>query len=419
MTNLANKFASFEEQSATQHTELMNALNSIAYALGSPPATPTITLADIHTQLATIIASLDDNTTRFIGYYNTSLAELGFINNNLDLLINNTSLNAQRMLAAIYATFCECDTTTPLLPAPIDVTPTTLVDEAKCRRIQFYLSVFGNWLNKIGNYGASGAAITGGTLATLLSIAAADAGIVATGAEVGAAAGPPGIVIGAVVGLITVAIYTLGGSVLIDYANQFNDPTLRDNMVQAMYAANNADDGYTAFKTTLLAGMDYLAAEVIYSLWWSAWSNDVYSGTPIVDDSAFDGSICAGEFLATGCWSPTSEQIQSIAITNHWNDAHATYTSVVIWPDDWPTSDGYQGTTGAGTLDVQADLHAKFVLEADIFGYWVRAGGTLYDNNESPLASGSSSVEITVHTTQVFVIGGSTAFQICRENPDL
>jgi len=103
------------------------------------------------------------------------------------------------------------------------------------------------------------------------------------------------MIIAGAVALITVAVYTIGGSFLVDFAAQFNAPTLRDNMVQAMYAASNAEEGYIAFKTTLLAGMDAIPAEVIYTLWWSAWSNDVYSGSPVVDDSAFDGTICAPE----------------------------------------------------------------------------------------------------------------------------
>lgn len=293
MSDLTGKFGGIEAQLEAQHTEMMEALNTIAFALGAPPTIPTTSLADIHTQVEAIIDGLALLYDANITFHASLLTGVGQINTNTDTLINNSSLNAQRTIAAIYATFCACATDTPLLAPPIDITPTELVDEDKCRRIQFYLSLFGNWLNKIANYGASGAAITSGTISTLLAIAAADVGLIATGAEVGALAGPPGIIAGAAVGLIAIIVYTLGGSVLIDYANQFNDATLRDNMVQAMYAATNADEGYTAFKTTLLATMDTIPAEVIYTLWWTAWSNDVYSGSPVVDDSAFDGGICA------------------------------------------------------------------------------------------------------------------------------
>lgn len=293
MSDLASKFSELESQLATQHTEIGLKIDALLEALGVPPPTATTTLTDISVQLGSLNDSLEQIITDNTAYYASSLDLLGLLNTSLDTIINNNSLNAQRTIAAIYATFCECGSESPLLGPPLDVTPSIVVDEAKCRRIQFYLSVFGNWLDQIANYGASGATITGGTLSALLSIVIADAGIVATGVEVGAAGGIPGIVVGAVVGIIAAAVFTLGGSILKDYANQFNDPTLRDNMVMAMYAAANADEGYSAFKTTLLAGMDTIPAEIIYTLWWSAWSNDVYSNSPTVDDSAFDGSICA------------------------------------------------------------------------------------------------------------------------------
>ena len=275
MSDLAAKFSDLEIQIGNNHTAISNALTAIIDALGGVPPTTTTTLADIATLLGSLGTDLDTVLTDNSTYYAASLDVLGLINTNLDTMVSNNSLNTQRLLAALYATFCDCATETPLISAPLDVTTTSLVDEAKCRRIQFYLSVFGEWLNQIANYGSSGAAVTGGTLAVLLQSVVTSAGIVATGVEVGAAGGPPGIVIGAVVALITIAVYTFGGSYLIDIANQFNDPTLRDNMVQAMFAATNADEGYTAFKTTLLASISGAAGEVIYTLWWSAWSNDV------------------------------------------------------------------------------------------------------------------------------------------------
>jgi hypothetical protein len=190
-------------------------------------------------------------------------------------------------------------------------------------------------------------------IATLLNGVITTAGIVATGAEVGAVAGPPGIVIGAVVALLTVAVYTFGGSVLIDYAAQFNDVTLRENMVLAMYAAENADEGYSAFKTTLLANMDTIPAEIIYTLWWSAWSNDVYSGSPEVDDSAFDGSICGPscDLLYTDVYSGDPVDVTSSAFTG--------YTSYIVENDP---------TTGEITLHVEINT----VLEHTWAGNFVQ-----------------------------------------------
>lgn len=409
MSDLSGKFASFEEQSATQHTELMDALNTIAFALGAPPTTPTTNLGDILTALNTLNDTLSAILTANGGYYVSSLNTLDLINIGIDTQLNNNSLNAQRIIAAIYATFCDCTTDTPLLGPPLDVTPTEIVNDAKCRRIQFYLSVFGNWLNKIANYGASGASITGGTLAYLLSVAAADAGLVATGAEVGAAGGIPGVVVGAVVGLIVVAIYTFGGSVLIDYANQFNDATLRDNMVMAMYAATNADEGYTAFKTTLLAGMSTIPAEIIYTLWWGAWSNDIYSGVPTVDDSAFDGSICAP--AEPQCYEFTAVATHMIAHPSSGGGGGELDLYTIPWTSPF--------TFSSITFDGVVECNQPFMNRTDLFGWRIRCtsgSATMSTQFEGVHDITSDVWTVDVHTTEINVYNTNSAFtiEICQ-----
>jgi hypothetical protein len=417
MSDLTEKFTGFENLVSADHVEIMEALNSLLTALGAPPPGPTTTLIDV-------VNAIESQTTAQATQHTALMALLTDIFNNTDLIITNNSLNAQLLLNAQYATFCECPTEAPLEAPLLDVTPTEIVDEAKCRRIQFYLSVFGNWLNRVANYGASGATITAGTLTSLLSLVAADAGIVATGAEVGAAAGIPGIVVGAAIGLITTVVYTFGGSVLIDYANQFNDPTLRDNMVQAMYAATNADEGYSAFKTTLLAGMDTIPAEIIYTLWWTAWSNDVYSGSPVVDDSAFDGTICG---------SPPSpidpgENCISLTSTTPVTTDDGQTLNAIVWPNFGtnvlPSSvrpPGYPSITASAAI---------WYNGSNLNGYWVRgtnlsgtgaAGGRMYlTSSGTPLDFSGSYQQITIDTDYVAVIGFTFDlfnFEICAEEP--
>jgi hypothetical protein len=307
MTTLLEKFEALETQLTTQNTALQNALDSILTALGAPPPTATVTLADT---LAMMVA-LNNNVIGMAianGSYHASVLELlALINTNTDTMITNNSLNAQRMLAAILATACPCETTRPLLPAPLDVTPTALVDEAKCRRVQFYLAVFGAWLESIANYGATGADITGDVLQGLLVAAGAAAGLTATGAEIGAALGIPGAVVGAIVGAIIAAIYAFGGSYLVEQANIFNSPLVQEQMIDALYTATNADAGNAAFGTVVAAHFDVIPSAVLNLLWYSAWSNDLYSGTPEVDDSSFDGFICALA-METECFSLEAEE---------------------------------------------------------------------------------------------------------------
>ncbi len=339
MTDLSAKFTDLESLLTTQHGIIAADLTAILAALGAPPPGDLITLDDISAQLTTlntnVLAIASDNSA----FYSTMTDGFSLLLTNIDTMLNNNSANTQALLSAIYATSCACPTPTAVLPLPIDITPTDLVDEAKCRRIQFYLSVFGSWLTKIANYGSGAGYVTGDVIAALLAAATAEAGIVATGAEVGAVAGPPGLVVGAVVGLIAGAIFTLGASVLVDYATQFNDPILRNSMVMAMFAATNADEGYTAFKTTLLASMSTIPAEIIYTLWWTAWSNDVYSGSPTVDDSAFDGTICtessecptaasaAVDFYVNGHFTETRHYaaFDSLSPTDDFTDSFSTH----------------------------------------------------------------------------------------------
>lgn len=327
MTTLEAKFEALETALATQHTEIMNALDTIAMALGAPPPGPTTTLADIATMLSSLNDSLSGILSANATYYASNLEVLGLINTNVDTMLNNNSLNTQKLISAIYATYCACSTTAPLLPTPLDTTPTSLADQDKCKRIQFYISLFGRWLDKIANYGNSASFITGDVIGTLLGLAAADAGLVATGAEVGAAAGPPGVVIGAVVGLIIGAIYTLGGSVLIDYASQFNAPTLKAALLAAMFAATNADEGNSAFHSVIDANFSAIPAGIINALWWASWSNDVYATTPTVDDSAFDGTICVP---TSDCQTLTSTQ------TTFGSDGTG---EAIIWPSPIDASD--------------------------------------------------------------------------------
>jgi len=159
MTDLSGKFSGFEGQIGTNHTEVMEALNAIISGLGGAPTTPGTTLTDVVTALTAINSNLVNMRAADALFYAATNSLLDQIATNTDTIINNNSLNAQRLIAAILSTSCPCDTTNPLLPNPLDVTPTPLVDDAKCRRIQFYLSLFSTWLFDVANYGSSGAAV--------------------------------------------------------------------------------------------------------------------------------------------------------------------------------------------------------------------------------------------------------------------
>jgi hypothetical protein len=293
MPDLETKFETLEAQLATQHTAIGNALDSILTAMGAPPPTATVTLGDT---LAMMVA-LNNNLIGMAiadGSFHTALLEkLDILAVNTDLIITNNSLNAQRVLMAILSTACACPTDTPFIGPPLDVTPTTLADEAKCRRIQYYLSIFGALIDGIANYAGAGAMVTSATITELLYAAAVGGGLV--GGEVGAVGGPPGIVVGAIVGIIGALIGSLGSSYLFTMSAQWHQSPLPDQLLSALYDADSADTGATAFYAVINAS-DVLNAPfkpLINALFWNGWANDIYALVPVVDDSAFDGTICA------------------------------------------------------------------------------------------------------------------------------
>lgn len=350
---LEAKFEALEAQLTDQQTAIVNALDSILTALGAPPPTATVTLADTLAMMVALNNNLIGMAIANGSFYAAVLEQLAQLSTNTDLMITNNSLNAQRTIAAILSTYCPCPTGADLLPLPLDVTPTTLADEAKCRRIQFYLALFLNWLGKIANYGGAGAFITGDIIGTLLGLAAAEAGIVATGAEVGTVLGPPGVVIGAIVGLIVGAVGIFGASVLTDYYNQFLAAPVQTALLSALFSATNADEGNAAFQAVIGANFSPIPAGIINALWWAQWNNDIYSGTPVVDDSAFDGSICV---LVSEGFPPTVGCVTFESET-------CTYTNdQVIQNIVWPGGGTISPTSASGAAE---DL----ICDKAVFGH--------------------------------------------------
>jgi hypothetical protein len=231
-------------------------------------------------------------------------------------------------------------------------------------------------------------------LETLLAGAAAAFGLTATGAEVGAAAGIPGAIAGAVVGAIVAAVYAFGGSVLIDYANIFASLVVQDALRQALYGATTADEGQSAFQGVIADNFSPIPAGIINFLWWSAWSNDLYSATPVVDDSAFDGSICGGSTEPT-CYDGSSLL---------YSDAGATFP---FYGAVWPSIPGI--ATGSSDYDSVHYTHNLF-LTSNANGYTFRLlSGSGVNIGAYDGAAGSVSVRLEAALTSTpITISGST-----------
>jgi len=178
--------------------------------------------------------------------------------------------------------------------------------------------------------------------------------------------GIPGAVIGAILGLIVGAVYLVGGSQLVNWANDFSSPIVQADLLAALYAATNADEGQTAFQVTVGDHFDVIPAGIINALWWTAWSNDLYSDTPVVDDSAFDGTICAPAGPPVVLSESCSDRINQIR--------ESTYDSGDISFVGWTHARLGVAGSGGGTATFYADGVAKFVLNINSDGadnYWV------------------------------------------------
>ena len=149
MTDLSDKFSDLQSLLTTQHTETTAQLNDVLQALGAPPTSPTTTLDDL-------LAAIQQTNNLLSSIYNT----VSLISTNLETFSNNSSLNAQQLLTAIINTACACDTTAPFTPLPLDTTPFTPEEQAKCRRVQFFIDMYLTWNNHLSIYLNSGAMFT-------------------------------------------------------------------------------------------------------------------------------------------------------------------------------------------------------------------------------------------------------------------
>jgi len=293
MTDLEAKFTAVETQLAGQHTEIMAALASIGAALGAPPTTPTATMDDL-------LEAIQMTNSILTTMLTTSNSHLLAIFNTLDTMNNNASLNSQRILNTLLQTSCPCDTTVPLLPPPLGTTPISAESLAHCQRVQYFIDLFAGWAIDVGRYVGEMGSISSFQIDNLLAIHVGDVGI-----TTGQIADPmPTAVRDNIVGQITSAVSASGAeSVNTGLFMAMTNPDNLDGMRQALYGEDNADAGRAALDDMLdsLVGMEDPYTSMIRTMFYSAWLNDIYGDVPIVDASAYDGTLCDPDPEETGC----------------------------------------------------------------------------------------------------------------------
>lgn len=271
MSDLQEKFTTLETQLATQHAELMAALAAIGDTSSNMAAVN-----------LTLVAMLEQDAQ----FYSAALGQLGLISTNLETLLNNSSLNTQRILAMILATACPCDDITPL-PPPLLPDPISAEDQEKCARIQFFVDLFFVWVVDLGTYLSSGG-ISNIHINTLLANLLQSEDI--TTGEL--AAGIPQYVRDSIMHLIA-NIDTTILALSHDLINT-SDSEVKTPLIEALYSVDNAVSGKEAFYNAIdMLELPEDIQNILKTMFYSAWPNDIYSSVPIVDTSEFDGTICA------------------------------------------------------------------------------------------------------------------------------
>lgn len=336
MTDLTGKFGALETTTAARHTEIMDALNTIAFALGAPPTTPTANLQDVVTALTAsnlLLTSID--------------TKLGYIFNTVDTMNNNASLNAQRLMTFLFQTTCACDSDLPLLPPILDVTPTIFEEDVLCQRIQYFLDLFRSFVINAGSYLATHGSITSFQVNNILSLVLLDRGIASS--ELNSISSST---------RDTISAFMNGSgtpsAVNADLFYAIHSTSLLADMRQALYNATNAADGYEAARSAM-STYESVPGAGISNMFFSSWANVMYGAVPEVDLTGYDGSICAPP-TSTTCVDIASVHgttslgfsgqviayaIPSAALVSSFNDG----SSIVATNPDFYVAGDYAGWT--------------------------------------------------------------------------
>jgi hypothetical protein len=278
MSDLTDKFGAVGTQLTTQHDEIMNALDTIATALGAPPPGPTTTLENVVTAITASNTLLTGIRADMNGY-------LLDIFNTLDTINTNASLNTQRLLIAIAANDpCRDCTTTPISPPPLDVTPQT-VDNEHCKRMQALIYALRRFTVKLDLLSSFGL----GFSPTVISDAIAE---IMTELGVSELLEFPSL--GEVAQLAGAGAAYIVSNIFSSTSLPTEFLSIEDALLPVLYAADNAADGQAAYRS-LLAGstLDSRVQLLFSAMAYTSIFNLYYDSTIELDLSGYDGTICS------------------------------------------------------------------------------------------------------------------------------
>ncbi len=385
MSDLNAKFTDLEGLLSSQHTEIVNGIDSILTALGAPPPGPTTTLADVLAAMEQLIVVCTGIRTDMADQQELLLTAVETMN-------SNNSLNTQRLLAALGELDpCKTCPAPPLTIPPIDTTPQT-VDQEHCKRMQGLIYALERMTVKLDilssfGMGFSTTVIRDAMNEVLTEVGVLDSGVLPSLPEAAR-------MVAACVGFV--ASNVVAGDSL---AAQF--VLIKDSLLEPLYNATNANDGIAAYKTTVDASSIPAAVKGVFdAMAWVSLFNWYYDPSHELDTTGFDGTLC-------GAVDPmTCNQIDAVVDGVSIGGGSITYRYAVQWPVGYDSStdqpNGYVHTQNVVLLGNQHGFRARKISGGPIRMFAFNGTSLVVDVQLDSIAA-PNYYTITVDTTHLVI----------------
>jgi len=332
-----------------------------------PPSGATLTsIAGILATISTTLAAMQLSNT---AYQTASLSVLDSLYLNIETMLQNNSLNTQRLLIAIAANDpCRDCAVIPIAPPPTQITPQT-VDTEHCQRMQaliYALKRFTVKLDLLSSFGL-------GFSPTVIRDAIAE--IITELGLTGQLEYPS---LGEVAQLAGAAAAYVVSNIFSDTSLPAEFLAIEDSLLPVLYDTDNASAGQAAYRSLLDASeLDTTVVMLFKAMAYTSVFNLYYDRTIEVDLSGYDGSICEPvlwDRVFTEIYSATNPAFDSGDISG-WENYHlvseATAGSILIhvWID------GVDTHTWSGNHEEYFDTTGVVRVVLSFPGF---ASGTVY-----------------------------------------
>lgn len=317
-------------QLSTQHDAIVAKLDAIATAIGAPPPSGTITLADIstliqgtNTRLDTLITAIGTLNTTATTIANASSLTSGRVLPLTDMatnlitllsaiqdfatryegasgteqLLENVQFGIRDLRTTMIANSCCLPSGIPALDPPIDTTPfPTSEQQLKCKRAQRFIDWFENTLldTVVNTYSTLG----------VMSVAIIAALLVEAAATLLPAFEAVSAISGGSISAIAAGLSNIQGATIGQLKSQFGNQGLKNELRQAIYNADSASEARDAWMEVISSHTEIFSP--IRAIWNAlsipVWFNQLFDPNSNINVEGYDGTICAGVIAITGEW---------------------------------------------------------------------------------------------------------------------